>query len=218
MNHESPIHIFLVVQMLFFAMPCAAAEPGPLNGNWVLDAESSDNFDDAGKRANEEAARIQREKKDQKFARDEQKPLSGSRFARQAMSTDMMIREDARSEVWDPPDLVRIMVDAEVVKLYSARKLAILYDAEVRRLLQLNEGGRYYSVSGRELTSDDIGRALAYADDGAIVVETDLIAGGKLIERFELDEATDRLMVTFKLQQRGTGPWVEFVRFFTRDG
>ena len=71
-------------------------------------------------------------------------------------------------------------------------------------------------MSGRELTADSIGRSLAYLDDEAIMIETDMIAGGTVIERFELDEETDRLTVTVRLQQRARGPWLELVRFFER--
>ena len=54
------------------------------------------------------------------------------------------------------------------------------------------------------------------AADEAVMIETAMIAGGKVIERFELEEETDRLTVTVRLQQRARGPWLEFVRYFER--
>ena len=216
MNHERLIPVLIVFAVVLCHIPTAVAESGRINGSWMLDEESSENIADAGSKTNKEIAIVRREKNIQKFSRDEQQKLHGSRFSRQARSVEKMIRDDTRSEIWDPPDLVRIMLEAESIKLYSARKLAVLYGTEVRRLLRMNETGRSHTVSGKELTADSIGRSLAYLDDEAIMVETDMIAGGRVIERFELEEATDRLAVTVRLQQRARGPWMEFVRYFER--
>ncbi|MCZ6894234.1 MAG: hypothetical protein O7H40_09335 [Gammaproteobacteria bacterium] len=216
MNHERLIPVLVVFAVVLCSIPSAVAESGQINGNWMLDEASSENLADAGKKTNKQTAITRREKKIQKFARDEGPKRHGGRFDAQARSTEKMIRDDTRSEVWDPPDLVRIMLEAESIKLYSARKLAVLYGTEVKRLLRMNKDGKSHTMSGKELTADSIGRSLAYLDDEAVMIETAMTAGGKVTERFELDEETDRLMVTVRLQQRARGPWLEFVRYFER--
>jgi hypothetical protein len=196
----------------------ADASPEQLNGTWSLDAEGSQDFETAGREMNERLNEEARSKSKQKFGRDEQSDPSGNRFQAQASAAHRMIREDRRSYDWEVPEEAEPIVEAESIKIYLARKLAILYGDELRRLLAINPGGRVYSVRGTEYSDDEIGRSLTWIDGDALVIETGLVVGGKLVERYELDAASERLVVTVRLQQQPGAPWLEFVRRFARAG
>lgn len=197
--------------------PSIAADPKSFNGTWVLDGEESQNLKDAGKERNKELLQERRLKHKQEFDRSSGTPSGkhGGMIAH-AGAVDKMIREDQRPLPWEVTEEIEAVIEAESIKLYYARKIAILYGRERKRLLTVNPSGRSFSVSGSAITKDDIGTSMTYLEDGSIVIETDTRWRDKMIERFTLNDTSEQLLVTIRLQQVGQGPWLEYVRVFDR--
>lgn len=195
----------------------ASADPAALNGGWALDEGNSENFEQAGKAFNEAMNERKRRNTEQEFNRDSHLG-GGNKFQNAANATEQFIAEDSRSQVWAVADELQPMIEAEKLKVYVSGKVILLYGTDRKRLLAINPSGRAYSVRGTEFTDDDIGRSLTYLDGDALVVETDLRSGSKLVERFALGESPDTLVETLRIQQDGRGPWLEFKRQFTRAG
>lgn len=195
--------------------PLCAAELPDLSGTWILNRAESPEFEEMARLRNEELNVERRENTKQKFARGGQSQ-SANRFQKQADATEKMIREDSRSIEWSGTDELRMILESSTIKLYLGRKVAILYDHEQKRLLTINPAGRAYSVSGTEISTDDIGRTLSFYDKGALVIETSPHIGGKLIEKYELAEDGRQLRQDFTVQERAGGPLLEFQRLFDR--
>ncbi len=207
------LRLTLCVLALLLMAGAAAATP-VLNGTWQLDEEASDDVAEAGRAYAAALNEARRAAKGKQF--DDNKPTSNNRFQAQADAALEMIREDARSDDWyADPDVVAI-ADARSIKIYVSRRIAILYDGEHRRLLTINPSGRAFSVRGTEITDDDFGRSLSYIEDQAMVIETTLHVGGKLVERYELDGGEDRLRMTIGYRQRASSPELQLERFYRR--
>lgn len=187
-----------------------------LNGSWILDERASDNLEESSHALNNKLNAEWRERRENKFSRDQAKPKSRNRFQNQADSTERMIREDSRSRDWGGADEARAIMEAESIKLYQSRKVVVLYGGDWKRGLVVNAAGRAYSVSGTEITSDDLGHSLTFYDDNKLVIETDRHTGGKLVETYYLDGSPDRLVQAITVQERDGGPELEMVRYFDR--
>ncbi len=192
-----------------------SAEITGLNGEWVIDESNSENFEDAGRAFNEAKNEHKRRKEAQEFNRNSTAG-GGNKFQNSANATEEFIREDSRSKAWSVPDELEPMIEAARLKIYVSGKVIVLYGSERKRLLAINPSGRAYSVRGTEFTDDVIGRSLTYIDDAALVVETDLRSGSKLVERYAAGETADTLIETVRIQQDGRGPWLQFKRQFKR--
>ena len=186
-----------------------SAEITGLNGEWVIDESNSENFEDAGRAFNEAKNEHKRRKEAQEFNRNSTAG-GGNKFQNSANATEEFIREDSRSKAWSVPDELEPMIEAARLKIYVSGKVIVLYGSERKRLLAINPSGRAYSVRGTEFTDDVIGRSLTYIDDAALVVETDLRSGSKLVERYAAGETADTLIETVRIQQDGRGPWLQF--------
>lgn len=214
-KHIVPLLIALTGSL--YHGPSNAADPKSFNGTWVLDVENSQNLEDAGKERNKELMYERRLKHKQEFDRSSGTPSGkrGGMFAH-AAATAEIINDDARPLPWEVTEEVEAMIEAESIKLYFARKIAILYGSERKRLLKVNTSGRSFSVSGSAVTKDEIGTSMTYVEDGSIVVETDTRWRDRMVERFALNDTAEQLSVTIRLQQVGQGPWLEYVRVFDR--
>jgi hypothetical protein len=188
----------------------------PLNGTWTVDEASSVTLESAAAARNKELKEEYRRNKKQKFSKDEQRNRSGDRFRAQLTATEGMIRENDLDIDWGGPPEVRKMLAARTIKLYQGSKAVILYDGDRRRLLAINPAGKAYSVSGMELNEDEIGRSLAFVEDGALVVETDIYNGDRVIERFECAEGSNEMTLQVRLQEGRRSPWLEYERVFRR--
>ena len=186
-----------------------------LNGHWQIDEDRSDDFDDAAKQFNKDLNESIRRNSEQKF-HDPNKGQKRGQFDGQAYATLEMIREDARSISWDVSDEVRAILEADSIKLYQARKCAVLYGNKLKRLLTVNPKGKAYSVSGEEITSDDVGSSVTYVENGALVIDTDLLEGDELQERYELDADTEHMNLTMTLRRRGLPRALEIKRVYGR--
>jgi len=193
-----------------------AVSANPLNGTWTVDQALSATLESAADARNKELKEEYRRNKKQKFSKDEQRNRGGDRFQAQLMATEGMIRENDLDIDWGGPPEVREMLAARTIKLYQASKAVILYDGGRRRMLAINPAGKAYSVSGTEVNEDEIGRSLAYVDDGALVVETDIYNGDKVIERFASAEGSNELTVRIQLQEGRRSPLLEYERVFRR--
>lgn len=222
--HSKPLHFrprphlaaLLVLIACSLAAPARAA-PEDFNGNWTVDEARSQDFETAGREFNKTLNEEVRRKRKQEFDRTSSADnRTRNKFQAAADATEEMIREDNRSNSWVVPQDAEPLVGAQTLKLYVARKVAVLYDGSTRRLLTINPGGRSFSLRGSEITSDEIGRALTYFDAGALVIESEFNGGGKLIERYVVDPAQGRLVVTLRVQELPRGPWLEFVREYVR--
>ncbi|MEQ8231756.1 MAG: hypothetical protein RLW61_15675 [Gammaproteobacteria bacterium] len=201
------------VLLLFWLTPLAAEEA--LNGTWALDEQASTALEDAAKAFNDELNEQRRNSRRQTFDRDSG-GRSRSRFDGQVRATSEMIAEDMRSLEWGEAPLQRDILTAATLKLYVARKVAVLYDGALKRLLTINPAGRAYSVSGTEVTNDEVGRSLTYLENGQLVIETSVHGGGRMVERYRVEDGGQRLMMKAELQERRDGPWLEFEREFAR--
>lgn len=185
-----------------------------LNGTWMLDEERSTTLEAAGAAFNDELNEARRRNKRQTFDRSNSNSRVRGRFDQQVAATSEMIAEDMRSIKWGDTAMQQDILNASTIKLYVARKVAVLYGSSLKRLLTINPAGRAYSVSGTEVTNDAVGRSLTYLEDGQLVIETSVHGGGRMVERFRYDAAQDRLVVKAELQERRDGPWLEFERVF----
>lgn len=75
-----------------------------------------------------------------------------------------------------------------------------LYDGELPREVRPNPAGRVYSASGDELVVDTLGHTLSYWEGQVLVLEGDPPTGGKIIERFAIEE--DPLRLTYSITIR----------------
>ncbi|MEX2482806.1 MAG: hypothetical protein WD928_18270 [Gammaproteobacteria bacterium] len=207
---------YFLVPFFWLLLAAGGVSANPLNGTWQLDAAAAETLEEAAAAMNAHLKEEYRRYKEQKFAKDEQVSTRGNRFLAQQRATAMMIRENDFDIDWGGPPEVRGMLSATTIKLYQDSKAVILYDGTRRRLLAINPAGRAYSVKGTELTKDDIGRSLTFVEDGALVVETDVYNGDKMIERFESSAGSDLLTLTIRLQEGRRSPWLEYERVFKR--
>ena len=192
------------------------ADPRAFNGTWTLNATDSQTFEVAGEELNK--ALLRELRLERTYEMDGRPSKSSSKHVGKSSHDQSieLLRHDERPVPWEAADELAQMLEAESIKLYYARKFAILYGAERKRLLTVNLAGRSFSVKGTTVTKDDIGTSLAYLEDGAIVIETDTRWHDKLVERFELNETSDHLRVTIRMQQVILGSWLEYVRTFDR--
>ncbi len=188
-----------------------------LNGTWQLVKDESQDFEDAADEVNDEINRKRREE-ESGFNRQRSGTNSGraNRFQGQMDATQQMINEDGRSIDWGSPVEIRQLMVARSLRLYQARKVVLIYDGERKRTLAINPAGRAFSISGTEINQDDIGRTLAYFEDDALVVETEIHTGGRLTERFAYQDEPERLRVLVTREIRKGGDRLEFVRVFER--
>jgi len=209
-------HRLLVALALVVAGLGAGAEQADLNGTWQLDEDRSQDLAAAGRAFNDERNEQERSRRKQEFDRTSSNNRTRNKFQAAADASEALIREDHRSNVWRVPDDATPIVEAESIRLYVSRKIAVLYDSALKRLLTINPGGRAYSVKGTEITEDALGRTLTYFDDDALVIETDFSVGGRVVERYALAEDGARCVLSLRVQEDARGPWLEFSREYTR--
>ncbi|MGR8920651.1 MAG: hypothetical protein ACU85V_13625 [Gammaproteobacteria bacterium] len=203
------------VLLLLSLLGAGAVSGHGLNGSWDLDEAASEDFSDAARAKSDELNAARRERKDAGFARERQARSGQNRFQSQVDATERMIEEDSRSVEWASAPELRIILEAENIRLHADRKVVVLYDGEQRRLLTINPAGRAYSVSGTEITIDEVGRSLTYFEGDTLVIETAAYAGGDLVERYTAAGA-DRLLQEVTRRESSDGPSVTVRREFRR--
>jgi len=209
-----PGGVCLTLLLVLLATTTLSRANEALNGTWVIDEELSTTLEAAGAAFNDELNEARRRNKRQTFDRSNSNSRARGRFDQQVAATSEMIAEDMRSINWGDTAMQQDMLNAPTIKLYVARKVALLYGGTLKRLLTINPAGRAYSLSGTEVTNDAVGRSLTYLEDGQLVIETSVHGGGRMVERFRYDAARERLVMKAELQERRDGPWLEFERVF----
>lgn len=209
-----PGGVCLTLLLVLLATTTLSRANEALNGTWVIDEELSTTLEAAGAAFNDELNEARRRNKRQTFDRSNSNSRGRGRFDQQVAATSEMIAEDMRSINWGDTAMQQDMLNAPTIKLYVARKVALLYGGTLKRLLTINPAGRAYSLSGTEVTNDAVGRSLTYLEDGQLVIETSVHGGGRMVERFRYDAARERLVMKAELQERRDGPWLEFERVF----
>ena len=209
-----PGGVCLTLLLVLLATTTLSRANEALNGTWVIDEELSTTLEAAGAAFNDELNEARRRNKRQTFDRSNSNSRARGRFDQQVAATSEMIAEDMRSINWGDTAMQQDMLNAPTIKLYVARKVALLYGGTLKRLLTINPAGRAYSLSGTEVTNDAVGRSLTYLEDGQLVIETSVHGGGRMVERFRYDAARERMVMKAELQERRDGPWLEFERVF----
>ncbi len=208
--------LLMLIGLWLLPLASIAAVDG-LNGTWQLDEDASDSLEKASRKLSIKLNAEWRERRENKFTRDQNKPQSKNRFQNQLDATESMINEDSRSIDWGGSDGSRLILESQTIKLYQGRKVVVLYDGKWKRVLTINPAGRAYSVSGTEITTDDLGRVLTFFDkNDSLVIETDAYAAGKLIEIYRLDGSSDRIIQELSVQERKAGPELTMKRYFNR--
>lgn len=191
----------------------AAAEPPVIDGQWLLDEDSS-----------EEAEDVFEDK-----MRRSRYPTPGPALRTGERPSDMDLQQQA---YWDTiskgrerrslKDLRRL---GTVYPLIMASKLVIerqedgllmTYDELLPRRVRPNPNGKVYSASGDELVADSIGYTLSYWDNDILVLETDPPSGGKYVERVRLAANSERLEYSIKVRSRALEEAVTLKRVFVR--
>lgn len=209
--------ILRLLVVLSIAHVCAfetvAAGDTLTRGMWHLNPGASQNLIDETKNLNNRLNAQRREREYEKDPR-QKKSSSRNRFQATADAVENMIREDSRSIDWAISDDIEMIATCESIKLYQGGKVVVLYGSDLRRLLRLNPQGRAFSVSGQEITKDDVGRSLTFYEDGALVIETKPFDGGRLVERYSVDAESNQLTQSLEILEREGGPKLSFSRVF----
>ena len=192
----------------------ARADSAQLNGSWVLDTARSEDFAAVLKTFNENIKTHYH--KNSKHFMDTKAGRSGNQFYSREEESTKEIHEDSRVMLWDVNEELQTLLTAKTIKLYQAHLCALLYDKKIKRLVAINPAGNSYSKSGNASMQDNIGHTLSYFDKDALVIDTDVAGGDRLIERFALEADGSALTVTVKLRRSDVGRTLEFKRVYTR--
>jgi len=95
---------------------------------------------------------------------------------------------------------LRKILSAETVRIDGKQEIELTFDDEVVRSITPNRYGRVFSASGKELVKDKFGHTLSYWDAESLVVETMMARGGIVIERYQLNEDSTRLVVAISIK------------------
>ncbi len=90
----------------------------------------------------------------------------------------------------------------------------IVYDGELPRMVIPNPNGRVFSASGDELVVDTLGHTLSYWEGQVLVIESDPPAGGKVIERLDVQDSPRQLNYSIKIRMKILKEPVEIKRVF----
>ncbi|MEQ8662371.1 MAG: hypothetical protein RLW62_16265 [Gammaproteobacteria bacterium] len=202
------------------AVAVAADDDGalaPFSGHWVLDADASDDAEDAF------------DGKLRKRSRAVELPIGSAPGNGRPTVTDrtqenywraLAEKDERRSErnLRRLGTVYPLVTSGELDISPQGDGLRVVYDGTLPRFVRPNPAGRVFSASGDELVSDTIGYTLAYFDGADLVLETDPPDGGKYVERLHLVDAGRRIEYHVKMRGRVLLETVELVRSFTRAG
>ena len=177
-------------------LPPVMAEPR-FEGSWVLDKQSSDDPRKIFKKT------LRKRSYPTPIAKkiDNQKDRSFERIQSNYWSTVRQGKEASSIK-----DLRRLGTAYPLVKnkRFDIRRRAkgyeFTYDGALPREVRPNPTGRVYSASGDELVVDTLGHTLSYWEGGMLVLEGDPPTGGKIIERFAIEENPLRLTYSINIR------------------
>lgn len=206
--------LLALLLVLAAGLPAARADTDQLNGNWVLDEERSETYQDAVKVVKQQLLKQRkRQKKDRFTASGGQ---GGNKYYEQERYSKELRAEDTVSVDWELPGPLAAVMEAKTLKLYQARMCAILYDKKFKRLFAINPEGNSYSAKGSELAHDDIGRTFGYFEGHTLVIDTDIKGGDRLLERFSLDDSGNELTIETRYRRTDLARTLTYKRIFRR--
>ncbi len=190
-----------------------------INGNWVLDSDSSDEFDSASKALNKsiKKARRKAESENQKFDNGP-RPRQRNRYDSQVRATEAQIKDSSAVKHWGGPDEQDLIFQTSTIKFYVGRKVVALYGSSQKRMLTINPSGRAYSYSGTEVTDDYVGRSLTYIDGEILVIETTGVTGIEFSEKYNVDKETGQLVQSLEVGDNRSDRVLKMTRYFNRKG
>lgn len=192
----------------------ARADTDKMNGNWVLDAERSERYQDAVKVLKTQLLKLRkRQKKNQFTASGGQ---GGNKYYEQERYSKELRAEDTVSVDWDLPPALAAVMEAQTIKIYQARMCAVLYDKKLKRLFAINPEGNSYSAKGTEFAHDDLGRTFGYFEGQTLVIDTDIKGGDRLVEKMNVDETGNELTVETRYRRSDLARTLTYKRIFTR--
>jgi hypothetical protein len=209
-----------VLCFLFFGEPALAKSMESvevLSGHWQLLGKVSDNFKKSSKKLNAQIMKDRRlkESENQKF--DRKKPKERNKYQAQRAATERQINDNSVNKYWGGPDEQMKIMKAKEVKIHIGRKIIVLYDSSLKRLLRINPQGRAFSHSGTEVTRDVVGDSLTYAADKKLIIETTGITGVEFSEHYYLDPETQNLVQELHVEDDRSSVYsLNMVRYFTR--
>jgi hypothetical protein len=192
---------------------------GDLNGHWELVDKISDDFETASKQLNRQMMKDRRlaESENQQF--DRKKPKERNKYQSQRAATERQIAKESINKYWGGPDEQMQIMQAKEVKIHVGRKVIILYDSLLKRLLTINPLGRAYSYSGTEVTRDLLGSSLTYSADKKLIIETTGITGIEFSEHYYLEPEKQYLVQELNVQDDQSSTYgLKMIRYFTRAG
>jgi len=209
-----------VLCFLFFGEPALAKSMESvevLSGHWQLLGKVSDNFKKSSKKLNAQIMKDRRlkESENQKF--DRKKPKERNKYQAQRAATERQINDNSVNKYWGGPDEQMQIMKAKEVKIHVGRKIIVLYDSSLKRLLTINPQGRAFSHSGTEVTRDVVGYSLTYAADKKLIIETTGITGVEFSEHYYLDPETQNLVQELHVEDDRSSVYsLNMVRYFIR--
>jgi hypothetical protein len=188
-----------------------------LSGHWQLVGKISDDFEKSSKQLNSQILKDRRlaESENQQF--DRKKPKERNKYQAQRDATERQIKKESINKYWGGPDEQMQIMQAKEVKIHVGRKVIMLYDSMLKRLLTVNPQGRVYSYSGTEVTRDLVGGSLTYAADKKLIVETTGSTGVEFSEHYYLDPENQYLVQELNVEDDRSSVYsLKMIRYFVR--
>ena len=188
-----------------------------LSGHWQLLGKVSDDFKKSSKKLNAQIMKDRRLAASENQTFDRKKPKERNKYQAQRRATERQINDNSVNKYWGGPDEQMQILQAKEVKIHIGRKIIVLYDSSLKRLLTINPQGRAYSYSGTEVTRDMVGDSLTYAADKNLIIETSGVTGIEFSERYYLDPETQNLVQELHVEDDRSSVYsLNMVRYFTR--
>ncbi|MBK8958225.1 MAG: hypothetical protein IPM80_07275 [Proteobacteria bacterium] len=203
--------------LLGAGLPCASrADTEQMNGNWVLDEERSESYQDAVRVTKEQLMKLRKRHKKQQFSAAGDKGQSSNKYYQQLHNSNQLRAEDTIDVDWSLPGDLETVMEAKTLKIYQARMCAILYDKKFKRLFAINPEGNSYSAKGTEFAHDDLGRTFGYFEGQVLIVDTDIKGGDRLLEKISLDDSANELHIETRYRRSDLARTLTYKRIFRR--
>jgi hypothetical protein len=206
----------LLVAALAWIDTIQAQETPSFTGSWILNAPRSDEFQVKAEELTTAINERLRKRKAKRFE-DYNRERKQGQFSSQQAATMRMMHEDARSLSWELDDDLSAMLEGKSIRIYQSNLCAVLYDKKFKRLVSINPKGRSVSRTRNAVANDKVGRSVAFFEDAGLVIDTDLLGGDRLIERFVLNEDGAQMTLDVEYRRRDLGRSLTFTRYFIRE-
>ena len=117
-----------------------------LSGHWQLLGKVSDDFKTSSKKLNAQIMKDRRLAASENQTFDRKKPKERNKYQAQRRATERQINDNSVNKYWGGPDEQMQILQAKEVKIHIGRKIIVLYDSSLKRLLTINPQGRALSL------------------------------------------------------------------------